>query len=68
MIILTGAAGFIGSCLLWRLNQEGQSNILIVDHLDGSGKEKNLEDKKFKGRFLFGKGDIILKQKLKETT
>lgn len=27
-----------------------------------------LEDKKFKGRFLFGKGDIILKQELRETT
>ena len=48
MIILTGGAGFIGSCFLWKLNQEGASDVLVVDHLDDSGKKLNLEGKKFK--------------------
>ncbi len=47
MIIVTGAAGFIGSCLLWRLNQEGLSDIIIVDHPLTAEKEKNLAGKKF---------------------
>jgi len=46
-IILTGGAGFIGSCFLWKLNQEGISDIIIVDNLDASGKWKNLAGKQF---------------------
>jgi len=48
MIILTGGAGFIGSCFLWKLNQEGIDDILVVDDLDSSEKWKNLVGKKFK--------------------
>src|SRR5438874_5325707 len=48
MIILTGGAGFIGSVLLARLNDEGYSDILIVDSLESSDKWKNLSGKKFK--------------------
>src|SRR4051812_7868426 len=48
MIILTGGAGFIGSVLLKRLNDEGYTNILIVDSLDSSDKWKNLNGKSFK--------------------
>jgi len=50
MIILTGGAGFIGSCFLWRLNKEGITDILVVDNLEGEGKNKkrNLDGKKFK--------------------
>ena len=47
MIIVTGGAGFIGSCFLWRLNQEGISNILVVDHLGKTEKWKNLNGKSF---------------------
>ncbi|MDR2772311.1 MAG: ADP-glyceromanno-heptose 6-epimerase [Elusimicrobiota bacterium] len=47
MIVLTGGAGFIGSCFLWKLNQEGIKDILVVDHLDDSEKWKNLIGKKF---------------------
>ena len=47
MIILTGGAGFIGSVLLKRLNDEGHTNILIVDSLDSSDKWKNLAGKQF---------------------
>ncbi|MBI2251611.1 MAG: ADP-glyceromanno-heptose 6-epimerase [Armatimonadetes bacterium] len=47
-IILTGGAGFIGSCLLWKLNQKGISDVLVVDHFGNSSKWKNLIGKKFK--------------------
>jgi len=47
-VIVTGGAGFIGSCLLWKLNQQGISNILVVDHLAGSLKWRNLQGKDFK--------------------
>jgi len=47
MIILTGAAGFIGSCTLAALNAVGRSDILIVDHLNNDLKPKNFRSKKF---------------------
>lgn len=47
MIILTGGAGFIGSCFLWKLNQEGIKDVLVVDHLNNSEKWKNLVGKKY---------------------
>jgi ADP-L-glycero-D-manno-heptose 6-epimerase len=45
--IVTGGAGFIGSCIVWKLNQMGVDDILIVDRLDNSGKWRNLVGKKF---------------------
>ncbi|MDB5106230.1 MAG: ADP-L-glycero-D-manno-heptose-6-epimerase [Fibrobacteres bacterium] len=42
IIIITGAAGFIGSALAWRLNQQGENNLLLVDELGKSSKWKNL--------------------------
>jgi ADP-L-glycero-D-manno-heptose 6-epimerase len=47
MIVVTGAAGFIGSALVTRLNQEGITNLLLVDDFTKSNKDKNLEDKQF---------------------
>jgi ADP-L-glycero-D-manno-heptose 6-epimerase len=47
MIILTGGAGFIGSCFLWKLNQEGFKDVLVVDHLDDTEKWKNLLGKSY---------------------
>ena len=41
MIIVTGAAGFIGSALIHGLNTKGITDILAVDALDSSGKWKN---------------------------
>ena len=40
--IVTGAAGLIGSALVWKLNQMGIDDILAVDHLGTSEKWKNL--------------------------
>ncbi len=47
MIILTGGAGFIGSCFLKFLNDKGFRDILIVDNLASSTKWKNLVGKQF---------------------
>lgn len=46
MIVVTGAAGFIGSCLVAKLNQEGFNNIVAVDDFSHPAKAPNLEGKK----------------------
>ena len=46
-IIVTGGAGFIGSAVVWRLNQLGETDILVVDRLDTTDKWKNLAPLKF---------------------
>lgn len=50
MIIVTGAAGFIGSCLVSRLNQENFNAVIAVDDFAKIEKERNLEGKKIKER------------------
>jgi len=47
MIIVTGAAGFIGSCLVSKLNAEGFNDIVVVDEFSHAEKNKNLEGKTF---------------------
>lgn len=47
MIIVTGAAGFIGSCLVGKLNREGFDDIVVVDDFSNTEKNKNLENKKY---------------------
>ena len=42
LIIITGAAGFIGSALAWRLNGLGRNRLLLVDQLGKSPKWRNL--------------------------
>ena len=46
-IVVTGAAGFIGSCLIQRLHNEGYENIVAVDDFSKVEKLKNLENKSF---------------------
>ncbi|GAB3337318.1 ADP-glyceromanno-heptose 6-epimerase [Larkinella ripae] len=46
MIIVTGATGFIGSCLISRLNQENFNAIIAVDEFSRQDKLSNLEGKR----------------------
>lgn len=45
MIVVTGAAGFIGSCFIQKLNNEGFKDIIAVDDFSKPEKNKNLEGK-----------------------
>ena len=45
MIAVTGAAGFIGSCLVSKLNQEGFKDVVAVDDFSNPHKAGNLEGK-----------------------
>ena len=47
MIVITGAAGFIGSVLVGRLNEAGFKDLILVDDFSVKDKEKNLEKKLF---------------------
>ncbi len=46
MIIVTGAAGFIGSCLIKKLNDHNFNAVVAVDKFDNPEKNRNLEGKK----------------------
>jgi ADP-L-glycero-D-manno-heptose 6-epimerase len=46
-IIVTGAAGFIGSCMVQYLNEQGVENLILVDDFGIKEKRKNWESKKF---------------------
>ncbi len=50
MIVVTGAAGFIGSYLIHRLNQDNFNAIIAVDKFDNEVKNKNLVGLKIKER------------------
>ncbi len=41
MIVITGAAGFIGSCLVKKLNDEGYVDLILVDDFDRPEKKAN---------------------------
>ncbi|WDY60497.1 ADP-glyceromanno-heptose 6-epimerase [Pseudomonas sp. PSKL.D1] len=43
-LIVTGAAGFIGSNLIQALNQRGETNVIAVDDLTDGDKFRNLAD------------------------
>jgi ADP-L-glycero-D-manno-heptose 6-epimerase len=47
MIVVTGAAGMIGSASIWELNSRGEDRIIAVDHLGSNEKWKNLASVKF---------------------
>ncbi len=46
-IVITGAAGFIGSCLAEYLNYRGYTNLILVDDFGREDKRKNWEGKKY---------------------
>lgn len=45
LIVVTGGAGFIGSCMLRYLNDKGMNNLIVVDELGKTEKWKNLVGK-----------------------
>ena len=47
MIAITGAAGFIGSCLVGKCNEQGREDLVVVDDFSNEIKNKNLYSKKF---------------------
>jgi ADP-L-glycero-D-manno-heptose 6-epimerase len=50
MIIITGAAGFIGSCLVSKLNHKCLTDLILVDDFSNPAKSRNLLNKKFTGK------------------
>ncbi len=47
MIVITGAAGFIGSCLVGELNRSGITDLVLVDDFTKTDKSANLEGKQY---------------------
>lgn len=47
MIVITGAAGFIGSCLISKLNHNGHENLILVDDFSQLQKIDNYHTKNF---------------------
>ncbi len=47
MIIITGAAGFIGSCLIQKLNDEGYNDLILADDFSNAEQNKNFQGKKY---------------------
>jgi len=49
VIVVTGAAGFIGSCLVAELNSRGRNDLIVVDDLNGENdpKKRNLAGKRY---------------------
>lgn len=48
--MVTGAAGFIGSCLVGLLNSRGYENLILVDDFSRADKAPNLEGKIWKAQ------------------
>ena len=46
-IVITGAAGFIGSCMVQYLNEQGYENLVLADDFGVEEKRRNWESKKF---------------------
>ncbi len=47
MIVITGAAGFIGSALVAKLNSENFKDLVLVDDFSNEQKNKNITNKDF---------------------
>jgi ADP-L-glycero-D-manno-heptose 6-epimerase len=50
LIVITGAAGFIGSCLVAKLNNKGVKNLVLVDDFNKGYKLINIQNKAYHSR------------------
>jgi ADP-L-glycero-D-manno-heptose 6-epimerase len=48
MIVITGASGFIGSALVWKLNESGTDDLVLSGRLGDGRKWENLRGKSFR--------------------
>jgi ADP-L-glycero-D-manno-heptose 6-epimerase len=49
-VVVTGAAGFIGSCMVGMLNEAGYDDLILVDDFSRADKTPNLEVKRFRAK------------------
>lgn len=47
MLVITGAAGFIGSCIVQKLNENGRDDLILVDEFSRADKNRNFLQKGF---------------------
>src|SRR5690606_17842794 len=57
MMIVTGGAGFIGSAMVWKLNQEGLTDIVVADRMGDGPKWRNLAKRQI--RTILHKKDLF---------
>lgn len=50
MIVITGSAGFIGSCLVGKLNNKGYTNLILVDDFNRPEKAGNYQHKAYRDK------------------
>jgi len=58
-VILTGGAGFIGSCMLWKLNSMGIADVIVVDTKKDGTSYPTLKKKKFSD--YLSREDLLLR-------
>ncbi len=66
MIIVTGAAGFIGSCMVAKLNAMGHEDIIMVDDFTKEAKRRNWEGKRYVDKIYRNDFFLWLQQHAKE--
>lgn len=64
MIVVTGAAGFIGSAIVWSLNRLGETDVICVDQFDSTDKWKNMAPLVYRD---YRESDLFLEQVLSGT-
>ena len=47
MIVITGAAGFIGSCMAQKMNESGREDLILVDDFTKEQKKRNWASKRY---------------------